>query len=170
MQYITSSNACLPKTTTRVKTKWAAKMGMSIRRTFELCKGPSTRVRIAVRFRARFVRKQNRKPILFLLPIAMVCLLISAKKITCLTPLAANRTPKRTGIRLENRTCRRPLTKLYLILYILRVKRPGSGVTEISIEPQMILLRLCSGDWFVIIYHCIANCFLWTTIQTKFES
>jgi hypothetical protein len=43
----------------------------------------------------------------------MVCLNISAKniqKLTCLTPLAANRTPNRIGIRVENRTCRRPLT------------------------------------------------------------
>jgi hypothetical protein len=37
-------------------------------------------VRIAVRFRARFVRKQNREPIIFLLAIAMVDLHISAKK------------------------------------------------------------------------------------------
>jgi hypothetical protein len=48
-------------------------------------KGPSTRVRIcvriAIRFRARFVRKQNRDPILFLSPITIVCLHISAEKI-----------------------------------------------------------------------------------------
>jgi hypothetical protein len=41
------------------------------------CTGLSTRVRIcvriAVRFRARFVRKQNRKPIMFLLAIAIFC-------------------------------------------------------------------------------------------------
>jgi hypothetical protein len=47
-------------------------------------KGPSTRVRIYVRiavgFRARFVRKQNRDSILFLSPITIVCLHISAKK------------------------------------------------------------------------------------------
>jgi hypothetical protein len=47
-------------------------------------KGLSTRVRIcvriAVRFRARFVSKQNREPIIFLLAIAMVGLHISAKK------------------------------------------------------------------------------------------
>jgi hypothetical protein len=85
-------------------------------------KGPSTRVRIcvrmAVRFRARFVRKQNREPIIFLLPIAMVCLHISAKnnqKSTCLTSLAANRTPNRMRIRLENRMCRRPLKKKKLV-------------------------------------------------------
>jgi hypothetical protein len=46
-------------------------------------KGLSTRVRIcvgiAIRFRARFVQKQNREPILFPLTIAMVCLHISAK-------------------------------------------------------------------------------------------
>jgi hypothetical protein len=70
------------------------------------------RVRIAVRFRARFVRKQNRDPILFLSPITMVCLHILTKKtqkITCWALLAANRTPNRTGIHMENRTCRRPL-------------------------------------------------------------
>jgi hypothetical protein len=78
--------------------------------------GPSTRVRIrvriAVRFRARFVRKQNRDPILFLSPITMVCLHILTKKtqkITCWALLAVNRTPNRTGIHMENRTCRRPL-------------------------------------------------------------
>jgi hypothetical protein len=70
--------------------------------------GPSTRVRIseriAIRFRAQFVCKQNRDPILFLSPIIMVCLHISAKikeKITGWTPLAANRTPNRMGIRME---------------------------------------------------------------------
>jgi hypothetical protein len=45
----------------------------------------STRVRICVRiaerFRARFVRKQNREQIICLLPITMVCLHTSAKKI-----------------------------------------------------------------------------------------
>jgi hypothetical protein len=40
-----------------------------------------TCVRIAIRFHARFVRKQNRDPILFLSPITIVCLHISAKKI-----------------------------------------------------------------------------------------
>jgi hypothetical protein len=65
-------------------------------------KGLSTRVRICVRIaiqlRARFVRKQNRDPILCLSPITIVCLDISAKKyqnLTCWTPLAANRTPNR---------------------------------------------------------------------------
>jgi hypothetical protein len=31
------------------------------------------------------------------------------QKLTCSTPLAANRTPNRMGIRMENRICRRPL-------------------------------------------------------------
>jgi hypothetical protein len=48
-------------------------------------KGLSTRVRIcaqiAIRFRARFVRKQNRDPIIFLSPITIVCLHIAAKQI-----------------------------------------------------------------------------------------
>jgi hypothetical protein len=42
----------------------------------------------------------------------MVCLHILTKKtqrLTCWTPLAANRTLNRIGIRMENRTCRRPL-------------------------------------------------------------
>jgi hypothetical protein len=42
----------------------------------------------------------------------MVCFHISAKNnqnLTCFTPLAANRTPNRMGIRMGNRTCRRPL-------------------------------------------------------------
>jgi hypothetical protein len=42
----------------------------------------------------------------------MVYLHISAKnnqKLTCLTPLAANRKPNRMVIRMENRTFRRPL-------------------------------------------------------------
>jgi hypothetical protein len=90
--------------------------GYAILRPHEQHKGLSTRVRIAVRiagrFRARFLRKQNRESILFLLPIAMVCFHISAKnnqKVTCFTPLAANRPPNRMGIRMENRTCRLPL-------------------------------------------------------------
>jgi hypothetical protein len=55
-------------------------------------------VRIAIRFRARFVRKQNRDPILFLSPTTIVCLHISTttnQKLNCWTPLAANRTPNR---------------------------------------------------------------------------
>jgi hypothetical protein len=32
------------------------------------------------------------------------------QKVTGWTPFAANRTPNRMGIRMENRTCRRPLT------------------------------------------------------------
>jgi hypothetical protein len=43
----------------------------------------------------------------------MLHLHISAKtnqKLTCLTPLATNRTPNRIAIRMENRMCRRPLT------------------------------------------------------------
>jgi hypothetical protein len=48
-------------------------------------KGLSKRVRIAiriaVRFRAQFIRKQNRDPIIFLSPITMVRFHISAKKI-----------------------------------------------------------------------------------------
>jgi hypothetical protein len=88
-------------------------------------KGPSTRVRIcvriAVRFHARFLQKQNREPIFFLLSIAMVCLHISAKtqsKLTCLTPLAANRTPNRMRIRMGNRTCRQPLSRvLFTLIY-----------------------------------------------------
>jgi hypothetical protein len=42
----------------------------------------------------------------------MVRFHISAKKnqkFTCWTPLAANRTPNRMDIRMENRTCRQPL-------------------------------------------------------------
>jgi hypothetical protein len=44
----------------------------------------------------------------------MVRFHISAKKnqkLTGWTPLAANRTPNRMGIRMENRTCRQPLRK-----------------------------------------------------------
>jgi hypothetical protein len=44
---------------------------------------------------------------------SIVCLHISAKKnqkLPCWTPLAANRTPNRMGIRMGNRTCRQPLT------------------------------------------------------------
>jgi hypothetical protein len=52
---------------------WSAWSGLSTR--VRIC------VRIAIRFRARFVRKQNRDPILFLPPITIVCLHISAKKI-----------------------------------------------------------------------------------------
>jgi hypothetical protein len=51
-------------------------------------------------------------PILNLTLITMVCLHISSKtnqKFTCGTPLAANRTPNRTPILTQNRTCRRPL-------------------------------------------------------------
>jgi hypothetical protein len=33
------------------------------------------------------------------------------QKLTCWTPLAANRTPNRMGIRMENRTCRQPLSQ-----------------------------------------------------------
>jgi hypothetical protein len=92
-------------------------------------KGLSTRVRIAiriaVRFRARFLRKQNRDPIIFLSPIKMVRFHIFSQKnqkITCWTPLAANRTPNRMGIRMENRTCRQPLTQiLNAILNRLRI-------------------------------------------------
>jgi hypothetical protein len=43
----------------------------------------------------------------------MVRFHISAKKnpkLTCWTPLAANRKPNRMGIRMEIRTCRQPLT------------------------------------------------------------
>jgi hypothetical protein len=85
--------------------------------------GPSTRVRIcvriAIRFRARFERNHNGDPILLLSPITMVSSYISAeKKLTCWTPLAANRTPIRTGICMEYRPCRQPLcitcsTELY---------------------------------------------------------
>jgi hypothetical protein len=56
--------------------------------------------------------KQNRDPIIFLSPITMVLFHISEtknQKLICLTPLAANRTPNRMGIRMENRTCRQPL-------------------------------------------------------------
>jgi hypothetical protein len=67
--------------------------GEIITAEYVVSKGPSTRVRIcvriAIRFRARFVRKQNREPFIFLLAIAMVCLPLFAKKIqklTCLTP------------------------------------------------------------------------------------
>jgi hypothetical protein len=93
-------------------------------------KGLSTRVRIcvriAIRFRARFVRKQNRDPTFFLSPIKIVCLQISAKKnkkLTCWAPLAANRTPNRTEIRMGNRTCRQPLTwyfRLYICIHGVR--------------------------------------------------
>jgi hypothetical protein len=79
-------------------------------------KGPSTRVRIRVRFRvrfhSRFASKTDRNPILHLTPITMVCLHISEKtnqKFTCETPLAANCSLNRTPIRMQNRTCRRPL-------------------------------------------------------------
>jgi hypothetical protein len=53
--------------------------------------------------------------ILYLTPITMDCLHISAKtnqKFTCGTPLTANRTPNRTAIRTQNHACRRPLTNL----------------------------------------------------------
>jgi hypothetical protein len=53
--------------------------------------------------------KQKWDPIFFLSRITMVCKHISAntkEKITCWTPLAANRTPNRLGICMENRTCR----------------------------------------------------------------
>jgi hypothetical protein len=49
--------------------------------------------------------------ILYLTPITMDCLHISAKtnrKFTCKTPLTANRTPNRTAIRTQNHACRRP--------------------------------------------------------------
>jgi hypothetical protein len=45
-------------------------------------------------------------------PITMVCFHIFSQKnifFTFWTPLAANRTPNRKGIRMENRTCRQPL-------------------------------------------------------------
>jgi hypothetical protein len=78
--------------------------------------GLSTRVRIcvriAVRFRARFARKQNREPIIFLLPHCnglFTHFSQKKQKLTCLTPLAANRTSNGTGIRMRNRTYRRPL-------------------------------------------------------------
>jgi hypothetical protein len=94
----------------------------------KLLKGLSTRVRIAiriaVRFRAQFIRKQNRDPIIFLSPITMVRFHISAQKIqklTCLTPLAANRTPNRMGIRMENRTCGQPLSSKFVALTIRRI-------------------------------------------------
>jgi hypothetical protein len=80
--------------------------------------GPSTRVRIsvriAVRFRAQFASKPNVDPILYLTRITMVCLHISREtnqKLTCGTPLAANRTPNRMPIRTQNHTCRRPLQR-----------------------------------------------------------
>jgi hypothetical protein len=41
------------------------------------------------------------------------------QKITCWTPLAANRTPNRMGIRMENRTCRQPL-RYFLLKMILK--------------------------------------------------
>jgi hypothetical protein len=116
--------------------------------SFEYCainqlKGPSTRVRIciqiAVRFRAQFVPKQNRDPLLFLSPITMVCLYISSKKIqklTCWTPLAANRTPNRAGIRMENCTCRRPLScSLNAVFHDLRGLVPQDAGT-----PYLLLL------------------------------
>jgi hypothetical protein len=58
---------------TRIRTRVDCPKGLSTR--VQIC------IRIAVRFRARFVRKQNRELILFLLPIAMVCLHISATNI-----------------------------------------------------------------------------------------
>jgi hypothetical protein len=107
--------------------------------------GTSTRVRIcvriAVRFGARFIHKQNRETILFLLPIAMVCLHISAKKnqkLTCLTPLAANRTPNRMEIRMENSTCRQPLCHTFLTY-------PRSLPLDLSRQ----LPDLCSPDGLV---------------------
>jgi hypothetical protein len=95
-------------------------------------KGLSTRVRIAVRiavpFRPRFLCEQNKDPILFLSPITMVRFHISAKnnqKLTCWTPLAANRTPNRMGIRMENRTCRQPLTTVLTSCATSPLPRPS---------------------------------------------
>jgi hypothetical protein len=82
----------------------------------------------AVRFRARFGRKQNRNPILFLSPITMIYLHISAKKVqklTCWTPLAADRIPNRT----QNRTCRQPLT----LLSILRMAAAAAASGNLSL-------------------------------------
>jgi hypothetical protein len=83
-------------------------------------KGPSTlvriRVRFAIRFHARFARKPGRDPIFHLTLITYngrsTPISKKNKKITCGIPLAANRTPNRTPIRTRNRTCRRPLMQL----------------------------------------------------------
>jgi hypothetical protein len=40
------------------------------------------------------------------------------QKLTCWTPLAANRTPNRMGIRMENLSCRQPLTQRYQVMKI----------------------------------------------------
>jgi hypothetical protein len=117
------------------------------------CKGLSTCVRIcvrvAIRFRAQFVRKQKKEPIIFLLAIAMVCLHISAnknKKLTCLTPLAANRTPNRMGISMGNRTCRRPLT-VPLAEKLLQLRPFATGVEML---PKIICLDFVeSSSWTV---------------------
>jgi hypothetical protein len=92
---------------------WTAPKGLSTH--VRIC------VRIAIRLGARFVRKQNRDPNFFLSLITIVCLQNSAKKnhkLTCLTPLAANRTPNRMGIRMGNRTCGQPLIQgiVFLVL------------------------------------------------------
>jgi hypothetical protein len=53
-------------------------------------------------------------PILHQRPITMACLHISAKmdqKLNRERPLARNRTSNRMAIRIQNRTCRRPLTE-----------------------------------------------------------
>jgi hypothetical protein len=85
--------------------------GPNIYRNSHRLKGPSTRVRIYVRFPVRFHEQFAYKPDRD--PIIMVCLHISAKinrKFNWAMPLARNRTPNRMAIRTRNRTCRRPLT------------------------------------------------------------
>jgi hypothetical protein len=83
-----------------------------------LVEGPSTCVRIRVRFpvgfHAQFAGSPDRDPILHLTPITMVCRYILAKtnqKCTFKPPRAGNRTPNLTPIGTQNRTCRQPLAR-----------------------------------------------------------
>jgi hypothetical protein len=107
-----------------------------------LGKGPSTheriRVRFPVRFHARFAGRPDRDPNLHLTSITMVCLHISAKtnrKLTCGTPLAANRIPNCTPIRTQNGTCRRPLSRDHWQIRPLR-----------HLAVTLLLSDVCRGD------------------------
>jgi hypothetical protein len=98
-------------------------------------KGPFTRVQIRVRFRVRFHAhfecKPDKDPILYLTPITTVCIHISAKqnqKLTCWTPLAANRTPNRMQIRKQNRTCRRSLRLTQHCQFVQQPGLPGASI------------------------------------------
>jgi hypothetical protein len=110
-------------------------------------------------------------PILYLTLITMVFLHISAKKnqkLTCWTPLAANRTPNRMGIRMGNRTCRQPLMLRHFLTILTKFLLLDCRKDDAdALDSKDGLIRLiCNSTYQIHLEQKISNSF--GTVRIKF--